>query len=61
MGLTQPTMPSNTTIFQKMLDSFGSAGEIVIAIIIAAVGLGVITVLGMFAWRSFKKWLSSAK
>jgi hypothetical protein len=54
-------MPSIGELFQKMLDSFGSAGTIALAIIGGAVALGIITVLGMFGWRTFKKWLSSAK
>jgi type IV secretory pathway VirB2 component (pilin) len=61
MTFTNPSMPSNTTIFQQMIDSFGTAGTIAVAIIGGAVALGILTVLGMFGWRTFKKWLSSAK
>jgi hypothetical protein len=56
-----PNMPSIVELFQKMLDSFGTAGTIALAIIGGAIALGIITVLGMFGWRTFKKWLASAK
>jgi hypothetical protein len=56
-----PNLPSIVELFQKMLDSFGTAGTIALAIIGGAIALGIITVLGMFGWRTFKKWLASAK
>lgn len=61
MNFTEPTMPDSTTIFQKMIDSFGTAGTIGISIIGGAVALGIISVLGMWGWRLSKKWLSTAK
>jgi type IV secretory pathway VirB2 component (pilin) len=61
MTLTPPTMPSNTTVFQTMIDTFGTAGTIAIAVIGGAIALGIISVLGMFGWRMFKKWISSSK
>lgn len=61
MILDQPTMPDSTTIYQDMIDNFGTAGTVGLAIIGAAVALGVIVILGMWAWRLAKKWLSAAK
>lgn len=61
MTFTQPTMPDSTSIFQEMIDNFGTAGTIGLAVIGAAVGLGVIVILGMWAWRLAKKWLAAAK
>lgn len=61
MTFTSPTMPDSTSIFQKMIDQFGTAGTIGIAVIGAAVALGVIVILGMWGWRLAKKWLSAAK
>lgn len=61
MTFTEPAMPSSTSIFQKMIDTFGTAGTIGIAIIGAAVALGLIIILGMWGWRLAKKWLSAAK
>jgi hypothetical protein len=56
-----PLMPNPSMMFQKMLDSFSDAGIVAVALIGAAVSLGILTVLGIFAWRSFRKWLASAK
>lgn len=61
MTFTSPTMPETTTVFQKMIDGFGTAGTIGIAVIGAAVALGVIVILGMWGWRLAKKWLAAAK
>lgn len=61
MTLTPPVMPDNSSIFQKMVDTFGTAGTIGIAIIGGAVALGIIIILGMWGWRLAKKWLSAAK
>lgn len=61
MTFTPPTMPDSTSIFQQMLDNFGQAGTIGIAVIGGAVALGVIIILGMWGWRLAKKWLSAAK
>ncbi len=61
MVLTAPTLPSATGVVQNMVDSFGTAGTIGIAVIGAAVGLGIIVILGSYGWRLVKKWLSSAK
>jgi hypothetical protein len=61
LTFTTPTMPAATSIFQKMIDNFGTAGTVAIAIIGAAVALGVIVILGMYGWRLAKKWLASAK
>lgn len=54
-------MPSSQTIFQSMINNFGTAGTIAIAIIGAAVALGVIVILGMYGWRLAKKWLAASK
>jgi hypothetical protein len=61
MTFVDPTMPDSTSIFQSMINNFGTAGTIAIAIIGAAVALGVIVILGMYGWRLAKKWLASAK
>lgn len=61
MTLTPPTMPNESSIFQEMVDMFGTAGTIGIAIIGAAVALGIIIILGRWGWQLVKKWLSSAK
>lgn len=61
MTFTDPTMPSTTGVFQDMIDSFGTAGTIGVAIIGGAVALGVVCILGMWGWRLAKKWLSAAK
>lgn len=60
-ALVQPTMPDSSSVIQSMVNSFGTAGTDAIAIITAAVGLGVIVIVGMYAWRSLKKWLSASK
>lgn len=59
--LTAPTMPDGSTVVQSMVDSFGTAGTYAIAIIGAAVALGVIVIVAMYAWRTLKKWLSASK
>lgn len=61
MTFTQPAMPDTQSVFQKMVDNFGTAGTIGIAIIGGAVALGIICILGMWGWRLAKKWLSAAK
>jgi len=61
MTFTTPAVPDGTTIFQKMIDGFGTAGTIGIAIIGGAVALGIVVILGMWGWRLAKKWLSAAK
>lgn len=61
MVFTDPTMPDSTSIFQKMINTFGTAGTIGIAVIGAAVALGILIILGMWGWRLAKKWLSAAK
>jgi len=55
-----PTMPNANTLFQKMLDVFGTAGTIGLAIATAAVGLGVLIVLGFWGFRVAKRWLFKA-
>lgn len=61
MTLTQPTITGSDAIYQSMIDTFGTAGTVAISVITAAVALGVITALGTYSWRLFKKWLASAK
>lgn len=56
-----PVMPDSTSLFQKMLNSFGTAGTIAIAVIGGAVALGVLIILGLWGWRLLKKWLASSK
>jgi fibronectin type 3 domain-containing protein len=61
VGYVPPTMPNPVTIFQRMIDNFGTAGTIALAVIGAAVGLGILVILGLYGWRLSKKWLSAAK
>lgn len=59
--LTDPTMPASDTLFQKMIDMFGTAGTIGVAIIGGAVALGLIVILARWGWGLLKKWLASSK
>lgn len=59
--LTAPTMPDSSSVFQSMVDSFGTAGTYAIVVIGAAVALGVIVIVAMYIWRLAKKWLSASK
>lgn len=59
-GFVPPTFPSPVELFQRMINNFGSAGTIAVAIIAAAVALGVICILGLWGWRLAKRWLSAA-
>lgn len=61
MTLDPVVMPDSTSIFQEMIDNFGTAGTVGLAIIGAAVALGVIVILGLWGWRLAKKWLAAAK
>lgn len=61
MTLTDPTMPSTQSLYQKMVDMFGTAGTIGVAIIGAAVALGILVVLARWGWILLKGWLSRAK
>lgn len=56
-----PVMPDSTSLFQKMLNSFGTAGTIAIAVIGGAVALGILIIIGLWGWRLLKKWLASSK
>lgn len=56
-----PTMPDPTSLFQKLIDNFGTAGTIALAVIGGAVGLGILCILGIWGWRLSKRWLSAAK
>lgn len=60
-GFIPPSFPSPGDIFQKMIDNFGVAGSIAIAVIGAAVALGILVILGLWGWRLAKKWLNAAK
>lgn len=59
--LTPPTMPDATSTYQKMVDSYGEGGTIALAIIGAAVALGIMVILAMYGWKLAKKWTASAK
>jgi hypothetical protein len=61
MTLVPPTMPASDSLFQKMVDMFGTAGTIALVVIGGAVALGLIVILAMWAWRLLKKWLNSSK
>jgi hypothetical protein len=60
-ALTPPVMPAGDSVFQSMVDMFGTAGTYGLVVIGGAVGLGLIVVLAMWVWRLLKKWLSTAK
>ncbi|MNW44039.1 hypothetical protein D3C74_212550 [compost metagenome] len=61
MTFTEPTMPGTQGLFQKMIDMFGTAGTIGLAIIGGAVALGLMVVLARWGWGLLKGWLSKAK
>jgi len=58
---TQPTIAEPTSVIQTMLNGFGTAGTIGIAIIGSAIALGLLVLLAGWGWRTVKKWLASAK
>lgn len=60
-GYIPPTFPNPQEMFQNMLDVFGNAGTIAMAIIGGAIALGIMCVLAMWGWRLLKRWLSQAK
>jgi hypothetical protein len=61
MTFVDPAMPDSKPIFQKMIDMFVTAGQIGIAIIGAAVALGILVVLAYWGWGLLRKWLAKAK
>lgn len=56
-----PIFPSPGFIYQEMLDNFGGAGTVAIAIIAAAIALGLICILGIYGWRLAKRWLATTR
>jgi len=56
-----PVFPAPDGIFQLMLDQFGTAGTIAIAIIGGAVALGILCILALWGWRLLKRWLTAAR
>lgn len=60
-GYVPPSMPNPQETFQRMIDVFGTAGTIAIAVIGGAVLLGIMCVLALWGWRLLKQWLSRAK
>jgi len=61
VGFVPPTFPSPQEIFQIMIDTFGVAGTIALAVIGGAIALGILTVLALFGWRLLKRWMSAAR
>jgi hypothetical protein len=59
--LTPPTAPQATSIVNQLLGGLGDAGTIGLAVIGAAVALGLMILLAGWAWRTVKKWISTAK
>lgn len=57
MTFTDPAMPSTQSLFQKMVDMFGTAGTIGIAIIGGAILLGIMVVLARWGWRLLQAWM----
>lgn len=60
-GFIPPTFPNPQELFQRMLDVFGTAGTIAVAIIGGALLLGIMVVLARWAWIMLRGWLSRAK
>jgi hypothetical protein len=60
-NITQPALPDPGSAVQQMVNAFGPAGTYVMAIVLAAVGLGAALIVAMFVWRNLRKWLSAAK
>jgi hypothetical protein len=56
-----PVMPDSTSLFQRMVNAFGRAGTIALYVIGGAVALGVLIILGLWAWRLTKRWLATSK
>lgn len=59
--LEDPLLPSETGVYQRMVNLFGTAGTYALVVIGGAVALGIIVILAMYTWRLLKRWLSSAK
>jgi chitodextrinase len=60
-GYVPPTFPNPQETFQKMLDVFGTAGTIAMAIIGGAIALGILCLLALWAWRLLRNWLARTK
>lgn len=60
-GYIPPVFPNPQELFQKMLNVFGTAGTIAVAIIGGAIALGIICILAMWAWRLLKRWLAKSR
>lgn len=60
-GYIPPVFPNPQELFQKMLDVFGTAGTIAVAIIGGSIALGIICILAMWAWRLLKRWLAKSR
>lgn len=60
-GYIPPNLPNPMGIFQHILNNFGTAAYIGFLVILSAVSLGIIIVLGLFAWRLTKKWIATSK
>lgn len=56
-----PVIPNPDSVFQLMLDNFGTAGTTGLAIIGGAVALGVVIIIALYAWRLAKRWLATTK
>lgn len=60
-GYVPPTFPNPQEAFQKMLNIFGTAGTIAVAIIGGAVALGLLVLLAYWGWLLLKRWLARTK
>lgn len=56
-----PVLPNPTNLFQTMINNFGRAGSIAVALISAACALGLMITVAMWGWRLTKKWLAVSK
>lgn len=57
MTFTEPLVPSVQLIVQKMINTFGTAGTIAIAVIGGAVVLGILVVLARYGWGLLQGWI----
>ncbi|MEN1990821.1 fibronectin type III domain-containing protein [Paenibacillus hubeiensis] len=60
-GFIPPTFPNPQEMFQRLLDVFGTAGTIGMAIIGGALALGILVVLARWAWILLKGWLAKSR
>lgn len=60
-GYIPPTFPNPQNLFQRMIDSFSTAGSIAIAVIGGAIALGLLVLLAYWGWLLLKRWIARTK